>query len=55
MNYKVKVVQTNIFYIEDATDVEDAKRIATEEYVWDENQYSPDDYFVSFDVTEEPS
>ena len=55
MNYKVKVVQTNIFYIEDATDANDAKRIATDEYIWDEDQQYPDDYSVSFDVTEEPA
>ena len=53
--YKVKVVQTNIFYIEGATNAEDAKRIATQDCIWDEDQQFPNDYFVSFDVTEETS
>ena len=53
MNYKVKVVQTNIFYIEDATNAEDAKRIATEDYIWDEDQSGKDTYGVHFNIEED--
>jgi len=50
--YKVEVVQKNIFWIDDAKNADDAKRIATDEFIWDEDQQFPNDYCVSFDVTE---
>ena len=45
INYRVEVVQTNVFYIEAESD-EEAIRIASEDYIWDENQTSPDTYNV---------
>mgnify|MGYP000409696049 CR=1 FL=1 len=50
--YKVEVVQKNIFWIDDAKNADDAKRIATDQFIWDEDQQFPNDYCVSFDVTE---
>ena len=50
--YKVEVVQKNIFWIDDAKNADDAKRIVTDQFIWDEDQQFPNDYCVSFDVTE---
>tara|TARA_R100001369_G_scaffold81792_1_gene113109 strand:- start:196 stop:357 length:162 start_codon:yes stop_codon:yes gene_type:complete len=50
--YKVEVVQKNIFWIDDAKNADDAKRIATDEFIWDEDQQFPNDYHVRIDVTE---
>jgi hypothetical protein len=51
MKYRVEVVQTNVFYIE-ADSPEQAKAIATSDYIWDEDQYPPDSYGVHFNVEE---
>ena len=51
MKYRVEVVQTNVFYIE-ADSPEQAKDIATSDYIWDEDQTAPDSYGVHFNVEE---
>ena len=51
MRYRVEVVQTNVFYIE-ADSTEQAKAIATSDYIWDEDQTAPDSYGVHFNVEE---
>ena len=51
MKYRVEVVQTNVFYIE-ADSPEEAKDIATSDYIWDEDQTAPDSYGVHFNVEE---
>ena len=51
MKYRVEVVQTNVFYIE-ADSPEQAKAIATSDYIWDEDQTAPDSYGVHFNVEE---
>lgn len=50
--FKVEVIQTNYFYIE-AHSEEEAKQIASEDYIWDENQTPPNYYNVRFEVFEE--
>ena len=50
--YRVEVVQTNVFWL-DAKDAEDAKRIASEEYIWDEDQSGKDTYGVHFNIEED--
>ena len=51
MKYRVEVVQTNVFYIE-ADSPEQARDIATSDYIWDEDQTAPDSYGVHFNVEE---
>ena len=51
MKYRAEVIQTNVFYLE-AKDREDAIRVATEDYIWDEDQRAPDSYGVHFHVEE---
>tara|TARA_R100000900_G_C3342713_1_gene165480 strand:+ start:1871 stop:2035 length:165 start_codon:yes stop_codon:yes gene_type:complete len=51
MKYRVEVVQTTVLYIE-ADDPDDAKEIATGDYIWNEDQTSPDSYGVHFNVEE---
>ena len=51
MKYRVEVVQTNVFYI-DADSPEQARDIATSDYIWDEDQTAPDSYGVHFNVEE---
>ena len=50
--YRVEVVQTNVFWL-DAKDSEDAKRIATEDYIWDEDQSGKDTYGVHVNIEED--
>ena len=58
--FKVTVTQTNVFFIDkddfDEWDfeptAEHAKRIATEDRIWDENQSGDDTYSVSIDAEE---
>jgi hypothetical protein len=42
MKYRVQVTQYNVFWIDsdEAESIEDAKRIATEDRIWDENLYN---------------
>ena len=47
--FKVEVIQTNYFYIK-AYSEEEAVQIASEDYIWDENQTPPDYYNVRFEV-----
>lgn len=51
MNYLVEVHQINEFYIE-ADNEEEARRIATEEYIWDEAQTYPNIYEYVVHVSE---
>ncbi len=51
MNYLVEVHQINEFYIE-ADNEEEARRIATEEYIWDEAQTYPNIYEYVLHVSE---
>ena len=51
MKYRVEVVQTNVFYIE-ADSPEQARDIATSDYIWYEDQTAPDSYGVHFNVEE---
>ena len=51
MTYRVEGVQTNVFYIE-ADSPEEAKDIATNDYIWAEDQTAPDRYGVHFNVEE---
>ena len=50
MKYKVEVVQTNVFWLDDndtekeLLDEDEAKRIVLEERIWDEDQSTPDNY-----------
>ena len=50
MKYKVEVVQTNVFWLDDndtekeLLDEDEAKRIVLEELIWDEDQRTPDNY-----------
>jgi len=50
--YRVEVVQTNVFY-EMAESEEDARRIVTEDRIWDEDQRLPDTYGVHFNIEED--
>jgi len=49
--YRVEVVQTNVFYFE-AESPEQARQIATEDFIWDEDQDSPNSYGVHFNIFE---
>tara|TARA_R100001198_G_C5065243_1_gene114230 strand:- start:190 stop:363 length:174 start_codon:yes stop_codon:yes gene_type:complete len=51
MEYLVEVHQINEFYIE-ADNEEEARRIATEEYIWDEAQTYPNIYEYVVHVSE---
>lgn len=51
MLYRVEVIQTNLFYIE-AESPDEAKLIATENRVWDENQTGRDCFSVHFNIEE---
>tara|TARA_R110000803_G_scaffold188940_1_gene251396 strand:+ start:44 stop:229 length:186 start_codon:yes stop_codon:yes gene_type:complete len=56
MKYKVEVVQTNVFWLDDndtekeLLDEDEAKRIVLEELIWDEDQSTPDTYKVIVEV-----
>ena len=56
MKYKVEVVQTNVFWLDDndtekeLLDEDEAKRIVLEELIWDEDQRAPDNYKVIVEV-----
>ena len=50
--YRVEVVQTTVLHIK-ADSKEKAKDIATEDYIWDEDQTSPNRYDVHFNIEEE--
>jgi hypothetical protein len=56
MKYKVEVVQTNVFWLDDndtekeLLDEDEAKRIVLEELIWDEDQRTPDSYKVIVEV-----
>ena len=50
--YRVEVVQTNVFYIE-AESPEQARQIATEDFIWDEDPDSPNSYGVHFNIFED--
>jgi len=54
MKYRVQVTQYNVFWIDsdEAESIEDAKRIATEDRIWDENQSGDDYYFVEIQAEE---
>ena len=52
MNYRVEVVQTNVFY-EEAESEEEARRIVSENRIWDEDQRSPDTYGVHLNIEEQ--
>tara|TARA_R110002072_G_scaffold128731_1_gene266759 strand:+ start:1298 stop:1456 length:159 start_codon:yes stop_codon:yes gene_type:complete len=45
MKYRVEVVQTNVFWF-DADNAEEARRIASEDYIWDEDQSGKNTYGV---------
>ena len=47
--FYVKVTQTHEFYI-DAYNYKHAKRIALEDYIWDEHQTYPDTYNYKIEV-----
>ena len=49
--YRVEVVQTNVFF-EEAESETEARRIAAEDRIWDEDQRAPDYYGVHFNVEE---
>lgn len=50
--YYVKVTQTHEFYI-DAHNEKHAKRIALEDYIWDEHQTYPNTYDYKIEVEED--
>ena len=45
--YRVEVRQTNVFYIK-AKNEDKARKIATEDFIWDEDQRPPNHY--GFDI-----
>ncbi len=49
--YRVEVVQTNVFF-EEAESETEARRIAAEDRIWDEDQRAPDYYGVHFNIEE---
>ena len=51
INYRVEVVQTNVFYIE-AESPDQARDIATIDHIWDEAQTGRNSYDVGFRITE---
>jgi len=51
-NYRVYVTQRNVFHIA-ADNPEQAKDIAAEDYIWDEDQRYPDKYEAWLDVEED--
>ena len=51
MKYRVEVVQTTVLYIE-ADSREEAQDIATGDYIWNEEQTSPNSYGVYFNIEE---
>ncbi len=50
--YRVEVRQINVFYIK-AKNEDKARQIATENFIWDENQDAPNHYGVDIIVEEE--
>tara|TARA_B110000046_G_scaffold72495_1_gene80263 strand:- start:9284 stop:9445 length:162 start_codon:yes stop_codon:yes gene_type:complete len=52
MKYRVEVVQTNVFWF-DADNAEEARRIASEDYIWDEDQSGKNTYGVHFSIEEQ--
>ena len=53
--YRVVVDQRNVFYIDEdeAETAEEARRIAAEDRIWDEDQRGEDTYDVDITVEEE--
>ena len=53
--YRVVVEQRNVFYIEEdeAETAEEARRIAVEDRIWDEDQRGEDTYDVEITVEED--
>ncbi len=51
-NYRVEVVQTNVFYIK-AKNEDDARNIAAEHRFWDNHVSYPDSYGVHFNIEED--
>ena len=49
--YRVEVVQTNVFYFE-ADSSDQARQIAAEDFLWDEDQDAPNSYGVHFNIFE---
>lgn len=49
--YRVEVTQINVFYIK-AKNEDKARQIATEDFIWDENQKAPNIYDCSIIVDE---
>ena len=52
INYRVEIVQTNVFYIE-AESPDQARDIATIDHIWDEAQTGRNSYDIGFRITEE--
>ncbi len=54
MKYRVQVTQYNVFWIDsdEAESIEEAKLVATESRIWDENQTGDDYYFVEIQAEE---
>jgi len=54
MKYRVQVTQHNVFWIDsdEAESIEEAKLVATESRIWDENQTGDDYYFVEIQAEE---
>ena len=52
INYRVEIVQTSVFYI-DAESPDQARDIATWDYIWDEQQTGRNSYDIGFRITEE--
>lgn len=54
MKYRVEVVQTNVFWVDEdeAESVEEARDIAINGRIWDEDQRAPDTYGVHINVEE---
>jgi hypothetical protein len=52
INYRVDIVQTNVFDIE-AESPDQARDIATIDYIWDEKQTGRNSYDIGFRITEE--
>jgi hypothetical protein len=50
--YRVEVRQTNVFYIK-AKNEDKARQIATEDFIWDEDQRPPNHYGVDIIVEED--
>ena len=51
MEWRVEIVQTNVFYIEADTE-DEALQIAAEHRIWDEHQTLPDTYSYHHNIEE---